>query len=252
MIYPSIHHPFRPLAIALFSFGLLDHAMAASTAYTMNVNTGIPDADPSGLASTILVNTPIQTIDIITVTLKIESDFAMWNGDYYAYLVHESGFVVLMNRPGRTATNLDGYSDSGFHITFDDLATGDVHWYQSILNPAGDLLTGDWQPDGRQIDPSDSLDTTPRGVGLSAFNGANPNGDWTLYVADVAAGGEGRLVSWTLNLQGQVPEPSTPLLTALGLFLAVLHRRRPEPLPSEDREQDTQTPDHVHTSNSTI
>ncbi len=224
---PFNHHPFLSPAIALLSFGLLGNTMAASIAVTMNVNANIPDDDSSGIASTIIVSTPIQSVESITVTLNLANEFAMWNGDYYAYLIHNSGFVVLLNRPGRTNANPNGYSDSGFAITFDDLATGDVHLYQDTLDPAGGVLTGNWQPDRREIAPDSSVDGTSRGVALSTFDGENPNGDWTLFVADTAAGGEGSFTSWTLTITGQIPESSTSLLLAGGiLFTSFLRRRR--------------------------
>lgn len=229
---PFIHHPFRPLAIALFNLGLLGHSLAATTIVTMNVNAAIPDDDSSGIASTIVVSTPIQSVEAITLILNIGNEFAMWNGDYYAYLVHDSGFVVLLNRTGRTATNSDGYGDPGFAITLDDLASGDIHLYQDILDPAGGILTGDWQPDRRLIDPASSLDSSPRGSALSAFNGMNPNGNWTLFVTDTVAGGEGRLVDWTLTIKGQIPEPGTSLLLAGGFLFTFFRRRRSTtPLP---------------------
>ena len=41
-----------------------------------------------------------------------------YNGDLFAYLVHDTNFCVLLNRVGRSAANADGYPDSGFNITF--------------------------------------------------------------------------------------------------------------------------------------
>jgi len=48
------------------------------------------------------------------------------------------------------------------------------------------------------------------GVALSGFNGLQAGGDWTLNVADTAAGDSGRLTSWTLNVTSTIP-PTPPL-----------------------------------------
>ena len=51
-----------------------------------------------------------------------------FNGDLYVFLQHGSGFVVLVNRPGRTPGDDFGYDDDGLVITFDDTApNGDFH-----------------------------------------------------------------------------------------------------------------------------
>jgi hypothetical protein len=59
---------------------------------------------------------------------------------------------------------------------------------------------------------------------LSVFNGMNPNGDWTLFLADQGAGDEATLTGWTLSLTA-VPEPAVPLLGGLATLLALRRRR---------------------------
>lgn len=49
-------------------------------------------------------------------------------------------------------------------------------------------MTGTWQPDGRTNSPGSVLDSQPPDAFLSSFNGLDPNGDWTLFVADVSGG----------------------------------------------------------------
>ena len=90
----------------------------------------VPDGDPDGLASTVTVSTPIQVLTNLQVTLDITNG---WNGDLYAYLVHSSGFVVLLNRPGKSEALPFGYDDPGFDVTFDDAATTNVHTYRLTL-----------------------------------------------------------------------------------------------------------------------
>ena len=161
-------------------------------------------------------------ISSIQVSLNIDGE-EMINGDYYAYLRHgDTGFAVLLNRPGATASNPYGYFDSGLNVVFaDDAKNGDIHNYQTVLNPNGGALSGIWQPDGRRVDPSDPYATT-RSAYLSSFIGADPNGDWTLFVADNSAVGVGTLTGWGLTITAEVtavPEPSTFAALAVAAVL---------------------------------
>jgi subtilisin-like proprotein convertase family protein len=189
--------------------------------YTFEVNQAIPDGLLSGLSDTRTLSLPgMVSITDVQVSLTISGGF---NGDYYAYLTHGTGFSVLLNRPGRTTTNPLGYADSGLDVTFSDLAADDVHLYQDVVGPG--VLTGLWAPDGRNVHPATSLDTSPRTAFLTAFNGLDPNGSWTLFVADVDGGAQGQWISWGLQISA-VPEPATISLTLLGGVTLVLLRRR--------------------------
>src|SRR5205814_3076743 len=121
-----------------------------------------------------------------------------------------------------------GYNDTGFgpdaslnKFRLDDTTGQDVHFYRSFsytLNGSGQL-TGQWQPDGRGIDPASSgatFSAAPRNSMLSVFNGMDPNGMWTLFIADVSGGNESTLVSWGLGLSTVVPEPAS--VAFVGLF----------------------------------
>jgi len=143
-----------------------------------------------------------------------------WNGDLYAYLRHGSGFSVLLNRPGRSLDELQGSGTVDLSVVFDDLALADIHTAIPSLGSA----SGTFQPDAREIDPDNALDTSPRTAFLSSFEGLDANGDWTLYVADVATGDTMTLGSWSLSVTG-VPEPSAALLGAMGACLALRRRR---------------------------
>jgi subtilisin-like proprotein convertase family protein len=158
------------------------------------------------LASTKTIASRIHDLTDVNVTLKINGTF---NGDLYAYLVHRSGFSVLLNRVGKRAGDPLGYSDDGVDIKLDDQAASDVHVYRLAISgnhttPLVGPLTGSWKPDGRLVDPDLVLDTDPRTELLSSFNGENPTGDWTLFVADLSAGDVSTLVSWGLELCGPV------------------------------------------------
>ena len=160
----------------------------------------------------------------------------MYNGDLFVTLSHSSGYAVLLNRPGRGPGSAAGYADNGLSLTLADTAAADVHTYRFTLtgselvpisgaDPAAPL-TGTWQPDGRTADPETVGTGAPRITSLAAFNGMDPNGTWTLFVADLGAGGLARIESWGLEFT-VVPEPELgAAATAAALLLAALLRRR--------------------------
>ena len=194
-------------------------AVAATTVSgSWTVNTTIPDYNDPGYSNTrSFASSGISQIQSISVGLVFTNG---WNGDLYAYLVHNGTLSVLLNRPGRSLANPDGASSSGMEITLTDLAAGDVH---TLLSFSGSP-SGTFQPDGRITDPYNTLDTDARPAMLSVFNGQAADGNWTLFIADQASGETSTLTSWSLSITG-VPEPSTGFLGMFG-SLALLRRRR--------------------------
>ncbi|MGB7769566.1 MAG: PEP-CTERM sorting domain-containing protein [Verrucomicrobiia bacterium] len=186
--------------------------------FTFPVNAAVPDGDPSGLALNDNLTGMEGAISSLAVSLNISGGF---NGDLYAYLAGPNGgFAVLLNRTGVTSGNSFGYADTGFDVTFTTSATNNIHFYQNLsydLNGNGQL-TGAWQPDGRAIDPLSSLslfDTTSPTALLDSFDDTNPDGTWTLFVADLSNGGESELVNWDLDIT-TVPKPGVTALLGLG------------------------------------
>ena len=104
----------------------------------------------------------------------------------------------------------------------------DIHDYASF-SPAfdGDQLTGTWAPDGRNVDPESVLDTDAQTALLGSLNGTDPNGSWTLFLADVDYGQPETLVQWGLVISA-VPELSAWTLIGMGGFAlgGLLLRRR--------------------------
>jgi len=88
------------ILLATMASALAAHA----TIYTTNWNTGfanggvVPDNNFSGWSDTRTVSTmPAGTFAGLTVNLQLSGG---WNGDLYAYLVHDSGFTVLLETSG--------------------------------------------------------------------------------------------------------------------------------------------------------
>ena len=217
--------------------GLFPVLASALTAHAQNFETytfttfggqpslAIADGTASGVSDLRRLSSSITSIGSLTVSLNISGEF---NGDLYAYLRHDSGFSILLNRPGRTADSPSGYGDSGLNITLSDFATRDIHSYRAVVTPAaGSPLTGTWQPDGRNVDPSMVLDSTARTATLSSFTGLSASGDWTLFLADMQSGGTSALESWALEVFAvPVPEPyQYGLVVGAGLMGFVVWRR---------------------------
>lgn len=196
--------------VALVSVGPL----AAVEFEFAGINALVPDGKGTGLADVRSLDAAAipGMITGLTVTLQIggAGPGGAFNGDLYATLQHGSGFAVLLNRPGRTVTEIWGYDDNGFAVIFDDTpGTPDIHAYRVTLggSPPG-ALGGIWSADARTADPAVVVDVSPREAGLESFLGLEAAGNWTLFLADLEPGGQARLEAWGLDITTTiVPEP---------------------------------------------
>ena len=223
----------RPAPGALTFAPLDGHVTAESGSPTvwLSLDLPIPDGSVNGVSDTRTVTSSETDIRSLSVWLAISGTGADggFNGDLYVTLIHESGYAVLLNRPGRSSADEFGYGDSGMNVMFADAApNGDVHGYGALW--PGSLLTGLWAPDGRAVDPDVVDFSSPRSALLSSFNGLNPNGAWTLFVADLASGGQQQVVSWGLAINSVPEGPAGPwcasiLLALLGHFELCRWRR---------------------------
>jgi len=209
------HNPFKPdfkriqslLAAALWMTVATASAQMTETFSFTNLNRVIPDGDSSGMAEFRTVTSSVVDISKVTVKLRVAGNY---NGDLYGYLVHSNGLSVLLNRPGRTTGSPSGYDDSGLDITLDDDAANDIHTYRESVTPAAGVpLTGAWQPDAREVDPSIVTNASARTGFLGDFHGQNGSGEWILFLLDAESGGTNALLSWELEITGK----TSPMLT---------------------------------------
>jgi subtilisin-like proprotein convertase family protein len=213
----------KPLQTSLAAL-LLASATAQGGIYTSfnspTLNTTIPDANPTGISSTLNVSGVGSVLNDVSVYINVSGGY---NGDLYAYLSYGGTSVVLLNRIGNSSGNPFGASTSGFgtssggwyNFVFNDSTVGtDIHTYSGT---SGSPITGTYNTDRRTADPQFVLDTSSRGSSLASFNNLNPNGNWTIFFADMASGpgsSSSTLVSWRLGITA-VPEPAN---VALGIF----------------------------------
>lgn len=223
-----MHTNFLPrtlrLAAATVSLVVCTPAHAIlSNSFDFGVSKMIPDGTSVGIADTRSIATEIVSITALTVSIETSGGF---NGDLYAYHSNGTDLAVLLNRSGRSASDPFGYADEGYQETFDDsAANGDIHLYQETIDPMFGPITGTWQPSARDIDPGLALDTTPRTATLSSFIGTNPNGNWTLYFADIESGGIATWDSWSMEITGVIPEPSMHWLPSFAILFRLVSDR---------------------------
>ena len=178
------------------------HAIIYSTNWSSGfANSGVvPDNNFSGWSDTRSVSTmPVGTLQSVAVNLTLTGG---WNGDLYAYLVHSSGFTVLLDRIGAGPF---GDSHAGMNVTFVDNGTafgttqGDLNLYAGVPNPSGL-----WNPDATA-------------GGLASFLSTSQNGTWSLFIADLSGGGVSTVQNWGLQMDiVAVPEVETWVAAAMA------------------------------------
>ena len=118
---------------------------------------------------------------------------------------HDVGVLVVGPTGAKTLVMADaggGNKVSGINLTFDNAAAASL--------PTGQITAGTYKPTSYNAnDPFPAgAPASPYVADLSIFNNLAPNGTWSLYVADDAAGDSGSIANgWTLTL---TTVPNTP------------------------------------------
>lgn len=176
----------------------------------------IPDNDPAGIFSTINIAAD-ETITDVTVTLFGLSH--TWVGDVTAEVTHDgTSTAVLFERVGDTGGTSGDSSAFGGDYTFAD--GGADLWAAADAAGFGEVIAaGTYAASGLANAP----------VSLSAsFSGESTQGNWTLFMNDVAQGDTGSITGWGISFSSSsaIPEPgSFALLGALGLGCVIRRRR---------------------------
>ncbi len=139
------------------------------------------------------------------VTLTIDLDHRS-KSDLEMLLVGPFGQKVLV------MSDAAGSTGSPVTWTFDDAAAAGL----TCGDSAPESPSGTYRPTNCERFPGDSDELyapaprEPYAGAMAAFNDADPNGTWRLYVADVASGDDGILTSWKLSIEATGPVNSPP------------------------------------------
>ena len=197
----------------LLTMGLAVAAQAATYSSGSLAGGAVPDNNLSGVAFNFTSGIPQNYITDVKVTLNFATGGSAFNGDLYGFLAYSGGgFTVLLDRVGRNATSAYGFNTAGGTIQLSSTGSG------GSIHDAASLSSGTWyQPDGNTvypIAPQTAFTSGLTGGDFTSFNGLNPNGTWTLFLADTSGGNLNSLTTWSLDVTA-VPEPIT---VALGIF----------------------------------
>jgi len=181
-------------------------AVIYSTNWT--VNASIPDNNYSGWANSQTVSGVSGTLQGVAVNLNLTSG---WSGDLYAYLMHDSGFVVLLDRVGTPGLTY-GFGAGSMSVTLADNGFNS-QTITANIHGAGANATGYYNPDNDNA----GLAGTGASGSLGSFLSTSPNGTWSLFVADLSGGGVTTVTSWGLQMDiVAVPEVETWVAAALA------------------------------------
>jgi subtilisin-like proprotein convertase family protein len=159
---------------------------SASLFTSTDVPKAIPDAATT--TSTLIVSNHGTITDVNALLSNITHT---WVSDLDIFLISPFGTTVMLTTDNGSA------GDNYINTVFDDSAAASI---TTILAP----FTGTFRPEGL----------------LSAFNGQDAFGTWTLRVTDDSVGDTGTINNWGLNITGvapNVPEPATLALMAIGV-----------------------------------
>lgn len=167
----------------------------------------IPDAGAAApYPSTLTVSGITGTVGRVSVTLSNLTH--TYPSDVDVLLVGPLGQkVILMSAAG------DRYGVTNVNLTFDDLAA-------EVVPGASPIFTGNYRPTAYNPSPAfpAPAPASPYGTALSAFAGSNPNGVWSLFVADHSVGDAGTILSgWSLAIDAISPVNRQADLSIVGV-----------------------------------
>ncbi|RNC82819.1 MAG: hypothetical protein ED559_13935 [Phycisphaera sp.] len=151
---------------------------------------------------------------ISDVNITLHNGNHTWVADLEITLVSPSGTAVrILDLTGvQNGDTIDG------DITFDDSAAMLFPDDDTDGTISGTFLVSDYENDNSDVP------ATAFGLDMSAFNGEDANGTWSLYVYDENAQDTGSFDGWTLDIV-TIPAPASAALLGLG-GLAAARRRR--------------------------
>jgi subtilisin-like proprotein convertase family protein len=150
---------------------------------TSSPGLAIPDNNPLGVSDTIVMGMSFPISDVNIAVANTHT----WVGDLAISIEHLGTTVVIVDRPGVPASTF-GCSEDNWSIELDDEGTGGA-----IEDQCAPGL-------------SSAPNYTPNNP-LSAFDGMDSAGNWTITVSDNAGGDTGTLDSWSVIFSEPGPSP---------------------------------------------
>ncbi|MBK8022711.1 MAG: matrixin family metalloprotease [Chloroflexi bacterium] len=139
---------------------------------------------------------------ITDVNVTLSGMYHTWPNDMDILLVSPTGQKVMLMSDACSSVDLVNAS-----LTFDDAAAAAIG--------TGTCVSGTYRPadyEAGETFPSPAP-AGPYATTLTSFNGANPNGTWSLYVYDDEAGDGGGLLNWSLSITASSAATNTPTPT---------------------------------------
>lgn len=172
-------------------------AGAAQASVVTSSNVPVSICDRCTVTSTINVNSHFTLADL-NVRLNVTHTY---DGDLQIWLISPTGTMITLS------DNRGGGGDNFSNTLFDDEATTAIRFGNAPFN-------GSYRPEDL----------------LSAFDGQDAYGTWTLRVEDQASRDVGMINAWSLDMTAaasNVPEPASLALSVAALAgLAATRRRR--------------------------
>jgi subtilisin-like proprotein convertase family protein len=185
--------------------GVFGPTPAAADTFTASNNANLAPLDGNAASATSQINVSgLGGGTLSSASVVLNGVTHLRTTDLDVLLVSPNNVKVIL------MSDACGVGTAGVNLTLTDSAAAPL--------PSGACVSGSYRPaDHVGCDPGGADVLGPPaplgidGVSLSTFNGANPNGTWTLYVADACATETGAIQSgWTLTLNTALPTPSTP------------------------------------------
>ncbi|MCH8966821.1 MAG: proprotein convertase P-domain-containing protein, partial [Planctomycetes bacterium] len=153
------------------------------TVYSDTFTEPIPDGGGPGNPATRTITVPDSlTMEDVNVSLDVTHT---WIGDLIVTLAHGGTTVTIVDRPGIPPPGF-GCNSNDLDIILDDEGTGGA--VETLCGPSDNSLT-----------PTSPPNYTPNQA-LSAFDGMDAAGTWTIAVSDNAGGDSGTLNAWSIRL----------------------------------------------------
>lgn len=172
-----------------------------------NVPLPIPDGDPVGVGSDLVV---AEDVTLTDVNVRVEASHT-YVGDLSFVLRSPLGSeVILLDQPGEPASEF-GCSDENMNVTFDDASGVDLETHCAATNP---WYSGTAAPVGS----------------LAAFNGESSAGTWTLQAFDGAGQDTGSIVDWELLTTPALNGTCATCINTPGIDLSVSKSDSDDPI----------------------